>query len=159
MKTITNSATNSTKIGKYTVEQVNAKYLELMPLITKTATIAFGKCSPPIREEAVQSTETWAFVMLRQLAVSGRLDEAKATPLAWYGIKRHREGRLVGTRSSTTDVLSARCQYLGRAKLVTESVGGGFIDAFVSESEIVDARHSVDRTVQFRLDFFEGWLR
>jgi hypothetical protein len=159
MTAITNPI-HSKSVVNYSDEQINAKYLVLLPLITKTASIVFSKCKAAAREEAVQNTEAWAFVFLRQLAAKGRLEEAKATPLAWFGIKYHREGRIVGSSCSTVDVLSERWQYLGRAQVVTEgSAGEGILDAFISDSTIVDAWCSVDRMVQFKLDFFEGWFR
>ena len=157
MSTVRNHITKSGKF--YTDEQINAKFLELLPLITKTARIAFAKYDTDRREEAVQNVHAMAFYNLKRLAEKGRLEDAKATPLAWYAIKRHSAGRVFGVQSRSTDVMSKCCQLLGRAQIKHYGAGEYVTDTFESTATALDARYPVDRTVQFKIDFFEDWYQ
>ena len=144
------------KKGTRFYDAVNARYTEMLPCITKTALLAFASKGYEARDEAVQNTKVWALVLLHQLAVDGRLEEAKAMPIARFAVGRHCEGRIAGTPTSTVDVLADRCKSLGRVNVVHDDTIAG---SFQSEATKVSARYPVDRQVQFRMDFFEGWLQ
>lgn len=143
----------------YTDKQVNEKFLELLPAITATAKRAFRMYDPDRRDDAVQSVVVAAFQNIKQLAANGKLDEAFATPLAVYGIKGYRCGRIGGVSQSSTDVFAERCRWLNRSKVVNYGIAEGISDTFESEASAVDARYPVHRVVEFRIDFFETWLK
>ena len=62
------------KSGKksYTPEQINARYLEMLPLIRQIARQAFSGYDPDKREDAVQGALVWALVNVHSLAENGR---------------------------------------------------------------------------------------
>ena len=99
----------------YSIDEVNAKFLKMLPLITMIAKKAFWDYDRDKREDATQSVIVGAFQMFKSLVKRGLMDKAFATPLAWYAIKKHRSGRPGGVKSNSEDVLSERCQILGRA--------------------------------------------
>ena len=142
-----NAITNpTTKSNFYTNEQINARYLEMLPLITMIARQAFAGYDPDKRAEAVQNVLVWALVNLRHLAEDGKLNEAKATPIAWYAIRRHRTGRTAGVPSSTTDAMSEGCRVLGRSKIKYFHIDNGVEDIFHSDSVMQDARCPITLT-------------
>ena len=144
------------KKGTRFYDAVNARYAEMLLFITKTAMLAFAPQDYEARNEAIQNTKVWALILLHQLALNGRLDEAKAAPIAKFAVGRHCEGRIAGTPTSTTDVLADRCKSLGRVRVVHDDY---IADSFQSEATRLSARYPVARTVQFKMDFFEGWLQ
>ena len=148
-----------TKKRRYTKEQVNIKFLELLPGITNYAKRAFHDYDPDRRDDAVGEVIAWAFVLVKQLAEAGKLDEAFATPIAMFAIKRFRSGRRVGAGQNSTDVTSPHCQLLGRSQVLNFGLADRIADSFESEATAADARYPVHRTVQLRIDFFQTWLR
>ena len=142
--------------GKITDEQINARYLEMLPLITMIARQAFAGYDPEKRAEAVQNVQVWALVNLRYLAANGKFDEAKATPLAWFAVGRHRVGRTAGVPSSTTDAMSEGCRALGRSKIKYFQIDNGVEDIFHSDSVMQDARCPLDLTADLKMDY-ETW--
>lgn len=139
-------------------EQVNARFLTLLPGIKSYAWRAFQDYGHDRRDDAVGEVVAWAFVLVKQLAEQGRLDEAFATPIAMYAIKRYREGRRVGSGQNSTDVTSPHCQLLGRAKIRNAGLARHIADSFESEASAADARYPVHKIVQLRIDFFQTWL-
>jgi hypothetical protein len=153
---------SNTKIGQYSIEEVNAKFLSMLPLIQKTAVIIFSKLTPDKRADAIQNTIAWSLDMLHNLARQGRLDEAFASPLAWFGIRRHKEGRIAGTPSSITDVMAEGTLGLGRTKVrqfwheKTLYVTDDNRDS--EENGLKDFRNpDAERTTSFYLDF-DAWF-
>jgi DNA-directed RNA polymerase specialized sigma24 family protein len=140
-------------------EAVNLKFLELMPFLTKSARHAFAGYNYDKQADAVQNVLVWAFENLKRLASNGRLHDAYAGSLARFAIGRHREGRSLGVVTSSGDVMSSYCQKLGRSKVKNYGLAENISDSFESEATATDARYPVDRTVQFKMDFFEGWLQ
>ena len=143
----------------YTDEAVNLKFLELLPFLMKSANRAFAGYSPDRRSDAVQNILCWAFLNLKRLASNGRLHDVYAGSLARFAIGRHREGRSLGVVTSSGDVMSHYCQNLGRSKVKNYGLAENIADCFTSEATATDARYPVDRTVQFKMDFFEGWVQ
>jgi hypothetical protein len=144
----------------YSDEAVNMKFLEMMPVITKSALLAFAGYSADKRADAVQNILCWAFLNLKNLAASGKLHDARSRPIAKFAIGRHHEGRSFGTVTSSTDVMSSYCKSLGRVNTVKHSgLAENMTDSFETDTAAADARCPPDRTVQFRMDFHEGWLK
>ena len=147
----------SKKKGKfYTDEQINARYLEMLPLITMIAKQAFSGYDPEKRAEAVQNVQVWSLINLRHLAENGKLEEARATPIAWFAVGRHRVGRTCGVPSSTTDAMSEGSRALGRSKIKYFQIDNGVEDIFHSESIMFDARCPLDLTSDLKMDY-ETW--
>ena len=143
----------------YTQEQIEIKFLELLPGITNYAKRAFHGYDHGRRDDAVSEVIAWAFVNIKQLAEAGRLDEAFATPIATFAIGRYRAGRRVGAGQNSTDVTSPHCQLLGRSRVLNAGLADHIADSFESEATAVDARYPVHRTAQLRIDFFQTWLK
>jgi hypothetical protein len=61
-------------------EAVNMKFLEMMPVITKSARIAFAGYNQDRRAEAVQNILCCAFLNLKNLAASGKTSRCSLTP-------------------------------------------------------------------------------
>ena len=99
----------------YTIDEVNAKFLKMLPLITMIAKRAFLDYNSDKRDDAIQSVIVAAFLSCKSLADRGLLHKAFATPLAWYAIRQYRDGRIGGVPMNSEDVMSERCQLLGRA--------------------------------------------
>ena len=146
-------------VRTYTDEQINAKFLELMPKIIKNAKYAFQNYAADRQDEAIQSVLVTAFENVKQLAEQGRLDDAFATPISRFAIGRHREGRPGGVPSCSTDVTSERCRWLGRSTVKNYGLALQIADSFESMATATDARYPVHKTVALRIDFFENWLK
>ena len=142
--------------GKISDEQINARYLEMLPLITMIARQAFSGYNPEKRDEAIQNVQVWALVNLRQLAENGRFAEAKASPLAWFAVGRHRVGRIVGVPSSTTDAMSEASRVRGRSKIKYFQLDNGIEAIFHSESVMRDARCPLNLSADLKMDY-ENW--
>jgi hypothetical protein len=141
-------------------EAINMKFLEMMPTITKSALLAFANYTPDKRAEAVQNILCWAFLNLKNLAASGKLHDAHSRPIAKFAIGRHHEGRAFGTVTSSTDVMSSYCRSLGRVHTVKHyGICENVADTYEGDASAMDARYPPDRVVQFKMDFYEGWLQ
>jgi len=140
-------------------EAVNLRFLELMPVITKSARRAFAGYNSDKQADAVQNLLLWAFENLKRLASKGRFHDVYAGSLARFAISRHHEGRSLGVVTSSGDVMSSYCQNLGRSKVKNYGLAENIADSFASEATATDARYPVARTVQFKMDFIEGWLQ
>jgi len=94
-----------------------------------------------------------AFINIRQLAEQGRLDEARASPIARFAIAAYRCGRCGGLPQNSTDIFADRCRFLGRSVIKYT----GVTDAFAAEIVKPHMQSSVFRQVSFKIDFFESW--
>jgi hypothetical protein len=130
-----------------------------MPYITKAARHTFAGYNADKQADAVQNVLVWAFENLKSLASTGRLQNAYAVSITRFAIGRHHEGRSLGTVTSSCDVMSPHCQNLGRSKVKNFGLAENITDSFTSEAAATDSRYPVDRTVQFKMDFIEGWLQ
>ena len=147
-----------TKVAKYTTEEINDRFLEMLPTIQQQARRAFSGYDADRRQEAIQAVAVIAFEMTKNLAAAGRLHDAYPSAISRFAIGRYRQGR-TGTSVSTTDVTSPFCQQLGRARIKHYGLAHNIADSFESESLARDARYPVHRLAQFRLDFFEGFYQ
>jgi len=144
--------------AQHTDAEVNKKFLELMPKITRKASIAFKDYDPDRKENAVQSVLVTAFINLKQLAAKGRLEEAYATPIARFAIMSYRCGRIGGVPDNSKDVMNDRCRYVGRSRIEHSGLALEITDSFESEATARDARYPVHKTVQLRIDYSD-WCR
>ena len=88
----------------------HAKFLSMLPAITRYASIAFRNLRPEAKSEAAQEVIANSFVAFRRLHELGKLDVAYASVLARYGVAQVRSGRQVGTKLNTNDVSSTYAQ-------------------------------------------------
>ena len=91
----------------------HARFLAMLPAIERYARRAFGGESSDRREEAVQAVVASAVVAYARLAALDKPELGRATPLANYGVKHYRAGRLVGSSVNGRDVGSAKCRLRG----------------------------------------------
>ena len=83
---------------------------ELLPTITKQASVAFRDSRRCEREEQVAETIANCYVAYVRLVQRGLGDVIFATPLATYAIKQVCAGRRVGSKLNIRDISSAYCQ-------------------------------------------------
>jgi len=150
--------TNRTVSKSHTVAEVNDRFVVMLPKIRRNARWAFKNYNADRRTEAVQAIVVIAFEMHQKLAVQGRMDESFPSPLSKYAIGRYRDGRTGGASSCSTDVTSEHCKALGRSSVKNYGLADNIADTFQPATAAMDARYSVHDAVQFRIDFFEGWL-
>jgi DNA-binding transcriptional LysR family regulator len=135
------------------LSQAEARFMELLPRITRHANYAFRRLNADRREDALQAVLVFSYTTLRSLAEKGRLDEAQAAPLARFAIGCYRRGNISDTVQSSTDVLAERCRCLGRVRIQQMP------DTFEQSVTEPHNRMSVERQVAFKIDFFESWYR
>jgi hypothetical protein len=144
----------------YVDAEVNLKFVELMPSITRLALKAFVGYPPDRQAEAIQNTVCWAFQNLKNLATKGRLHDAYAGALTKFAVGRHNSGRTLGTVTKSGDVMSGFCKSLGRVNAVKNyGICENVADTFEGAATASDARYPVHRAIQFKIDFHETWLQ
>jgi hypothetical protein len=84
---------------------------ELLPSITKQASVAFRDSPPCEREEQVAETIANCFVAYVRLLERGLGNVIFASPLTAYAIKQVRAGRRVGSALNIKDISSTYCQH------------------------------------------------
>jgi hypothetical protein len=91
----------------------HADFLSLVPVIEKQARIAFRDRNATDREEAVAEAVATAFTAYVRLKARGK-DPVRDFPssLASFAVLHVKDGRHVGGRSSSTDVLSCKARQL-----------------------------------------------
>jgi hypothetical protein len=138
-------------------EAQHDRFLAMLPLIRRKALAAFRNQRFEAREELIQevvanSYRTWVLLVRR-----GKESVAYATPLAQYAIRQVRDGRRVGGRLSTLDIMSP-----GASK-----VHGFRVERFgqrdqqtgiLNEQLVEDRRAGPAATATARLDL-AAWLR
>ena len=87
-----------------------APFLALLPAIQRHAHRELKTVRSSEREEALQAAVAYAAVAFARLVELNKAHLAYAAPLAHYGLKHYRAGRLVGGRANCRDVGSRRCQ-------------------------------------------------
>jgi hypothetical protein len=88
--------------------QHNEHFLEMLPLIRSQARLAFRRLRPERKHELVQEVVANAFCAFTALVRRGKANLAFATPLANFAIRRVIEGRRVGSKLNTRDIMSHR---------------------------------------------------
>jgi hypothetical protein len=93
--------------------QWHAEFLSMLPAIERCARRAFEDLGVEERQEAIQAVVAYAATAYAGLFQAGRADIGRATPLARFGVKQYRAGRLVGGAVNSRDVGSASCRLRG----------------------------------------------
>src|SRR5471030_1368878 len=78
----------------------------MLPLIRSQARLAFRRLRPERKHELVQEVVANAFCAFTALVSRGKANLAFATPLANFAIRRVIEGRRVGSKLNTRDIMS-----------------------------------------------------
>lgn len=91
----------------------HARFLAMLPAIKSHAQRAFCGLAIHERDEAVQSALAYAFIAYSRLVDLQKSDLGYATPLAHFGVKQYRAGRLIGCRANSGDVGSIGCRLRG----------------------------------------------
>ena len=91
----------------------HARFIDMLPAIKSHAQWAFRKLVIHEREEAVQAAIAYAFMAYSRLVDLQKSELGYATPLAQFGVRQHRAGRLIGCRVNCRDVGSAKCSLNG----------------------------------------------
>jgi hypothetical protein len=86
----------------------NDKFLSMLPEIKMQARFAFRRVPVEDREELVQEAIAAAYGLFVSLRRRGKLALAYPTPLAKFAIRHVREGRRIGSRCNSRDIMSAR---------------------------------------------------
>jgi hypothetical protein len=94
------------------------RFLELLPRIRRQASLAFRHLGTEARHELTEETVANAFCAFVRLLRQGKADLAYATPLAQFGIRQACDGRRVGCRQNTKDVMSVRARRTHGIKIV-----------------------------------------
>ena len=126
-------------------------FLQLLPRIEHYARVAFRHLPPDAREEAIQETIANCLVAFVRLWEQGRLERAHPSVLARYGAAQVRDGRSIGHRINSGDVLSLRA-YRRHGLQVTR------LDEEWREIVVEDKRAKPADVAAMRIDFAE-WLR
>ncbi len=87
-------------------QQHHDRFLEMLPLISSQASVAFRRLRPEHKQELVQEVLANAYCAFARLVRRGKSDIAYATPLANYAIRQVLDGRQVGTKPNLNDVTS-----------------------------------------------------
>jgi hypothetical protein len=130
---------------------------ELLPSITKQASVAFRDSPRGEREEQVAETIANCFVAYVRLIERGLGHVIYATPLATYAIKQVFAGRRVGSALNIKDISSPYCQQRKKVRMnrldhydVDE---GGWLEIVVEDRTATPADIAATR-----LDF-AAWLQ
>ena len=135
----------------------HARFLVMLPAITRYASIAFRNLRPESKSEAVQEVIANSFVAFRRLHELDKLDVAYPSVLARYGVAQVRDGRQVGTKLNTNDVSSPYAQQRKGFRVVRLDRHSQ-VEGFWRESLVEDRRTGPAETAIMRVDFAE-WLK
>ena len=126
------------------------KFLAMLPVITRSASLAFRSLDAEAREEAMAEVMANAYVAFARLTELDKTDLAFPTVLALYGIRQYWDGRRVGTKANRHDA------YAQPARLPREYLGTPQ-DQGWKEPLIDNRRSPVPDQAAFRIDF-PRWL-
>jgi hypothetical protein len=127
------------------------KFLAMLPVITRSASLAFRALDAEAREDAMAEVMANAYVAFARLAELDKTELAFPTVLALYAIRQYWDGRRVGTKANCHDVYaqpaSVPREYLGTPQ-----------DQGWKEPLIDNRRSPVRDQAAFRIDF-PRWLQ
>jgi hypothetical protein len=95
----------------------NDRFLQLLPAIQDQAEFAFRRVPSDAREELVQETVATAYGLFVTLCHRGRAALAYPTPLTKFAVRHVREGRRIGSRCNSRDILSPHASGAKRIKI------------------------------------------
>jgi len=142
----------------------HADFLAMLPAIRTVAGCAFARCGAELREELTAEIIANCCVQYARLVERGKTSSAYPTVLAWYAVRRIRDGRFVGQPKRKNDVYSYSAQVEGRFAL--EHIGtpdnqhGASLDSTNNgwrEQLTYDRRTTPADLARFRMDF-DAWL-
>jgi hypothetical protein len=130
---------------------------ELLPSITKQASVAFRDSPPCEREEQVAETIANCFVAYVRLLERGLGNVIFASPLTAYAIKQVHAGRRVGSALNIKDISSTYCQQRKKVRMNRldhyDADEGGWLEIVVEDRTATPADVAATR-----LDF-AAWLQ
>ena len=130
---------------------------ELLPSITKQASVAFRDSPPCEREEQVAETIANCFVAYVRLLERGLGNVIFASPLTAYAIKQVHAGRRVGSALNIKDISSTYCQQRKKVRMTRldhyDVDEGGWLEIVVEDRTATPADVAATR-----LDF-AAWLQ
>jgi len=132
----------------------NHPFLYLLPLIQKIAQSRLHRLQTADRDDAIQEVVANAFVAYTKLMLSGGEKRAFATPLANFGVRQYWEGRKVGSRTNSRDILAESCRR--RRQLKVGSLFRFEADHWC-ELLLEDRRAGPAEIATIRIDF-QNWL-
>ena len=141
---------------KHALPRWHKKFLAMLPLIRRHASVSFRHLDQEARAEAVAEVVANALVAFRRLVELGKTDVAFASPLARYGVAQVRAGRRTGGKLNVRDVSSGYCQQ-------TKGVQVDRLDHFDAEEDcwtevlVEDKTAGPAETAASRIDF-GNWL-
>lgn len=131
-------------------------FVEMLHTIRRYAEAAFCGLDEEAREEAVQEAVCNALVAYERLDRQGKADVASPSALARFAVAQVRDGRKVGTRQNSRDVMSQTAQQrhgFGVQRLDRYD----WVDQEWTEAVVEDCRTPVPDQAAFRIDF-PAWL-
>jgi hypothetical protein len=129
----------------------------ILPSIQNCVSFAFRDIQAEQREEMIQESIANAAVACASLVARGHADRVFPTALAAFAVRQTREGRKVGGRLNSCDVLSRYCQWK-KCLAIRRLDRSGALEGDWKESIAHNDRTPVLDQVAFRLDFAQ-WLR
>ena len=142
--------------GSLSVPPEAAKVFEsMLPSIRRVAGFAFRRIRWPRRQELIADVVADAFVAFARLVEQGKADLAYPTVLAWFGVRRVRDGRQVGCRQNTNDLLS--CYARHRRGFTVQALQKQGASGRWEDIVIQDKRSTPAEIAACRLDF-RAWL-
>ena len=134
----------------------HAKFLSMLPAITRYASVALRDLRSEAKREAVQEVIANSLVAFRRLHELDKLDVAYPSVLARFGVAQVRSGRKVGTKLNANDVTSMYAQRQKRFRVVRLDRFSQ-VEGFWRESIVEDRRVGPAETAAMRIDFAD-WL-
>ena len=131
-------------------------FLKMVPTIVRSLRIAFAHLKAEAREESVAEALANTCVAYQRLVQQGRSDRAFPTVLARFAAAQVIDGRRVGSRQNTRDVLSRRAQRKKRFQVERLDRFDDYENGW-REAVVEDTRTPVFDQVCFRIDF-PAWL-
>jgi len=132
------------------------RFLEMLPQIRRQALAACRRLGAEAQQEFVQSVVAAAYAAFFRLVELGKEDIAYATPLAQYGIKHVRCGRIVGTPRNVQDVGSKYGQIVQGIRV--QRLDRQYADGQWKEILVEDHRSGPSEIAAARIDVSE-WFR
>ena len=134
----------------------HARFLAILPTITRQARIAFCGLDPEKREDAMAEVTASTFTSYARLVELDKEELAFPTPLVQYAIRHYHDGRRIGSRQCNGDVYARRAQRRGNYRLKHIGTPQGGSESW-RERITENFRTPIPDQVQFRIDF-PAWL-
>lgn len=135
----------------------NAKFIDMLPSISRYARFAFRSLKAEAQEETVQAVIANAFVAFARLDELEKIGLAFSSVLARFGVAQVRSGRKVGASQNNRDVLSAHAKMKNGHSVDR-------LDRFDQQEDewkeiVVEDRHAGPAEVAATRIDFAAWLK